>query len=185
MKKRSAIILAAGKGTRMKSQLYKVLHSVAGLSMVEHVFRAVKGSGVSKVVTIVTGHGAQAVREVLGERSEYVYQEEQLGTGHAVRQAEEVLKAEEGHTLVICGDTPLLTKETLEELFNYHETTNAKATILTAIVDNPTNYGRVVRNVKDEVAYIVEEKDATSEEKAVQEINTGTYVFDNKHFLKR
>lgn len=179
MKKRSAIILAAGKGTRMKSQLYKVLHSIAGLSMVEHVFRAVKGSGVSKVVT-VTGHGAQAVKEVLGQRSEYVYQEEQLGTGHAVRQAEEALKDEEGHTLVICGDTPLLTEQTLEELFNYHEATNAKATILTAVVDNPTNYGRVVRNDKDEVAYIVEEKDASAEEKAVQEINTGTYVFDNK-----
>lgn len=179
MKKRSAIILAAGKGTRMKSQLYKVLHPIAGLSMVEHVFRAVKDSGVSKVVT-VTGHGAQAVQEVLQDRSDYVYQEEQLGTGHAVQQAESVLKDEEGHTLVICGDTPLLTAQTLEELFNHHEATNAKATILTAKVDQPTGYGRVVRNDKGEVAYIVEEKDASPEEKAVQEINTGTYVFDNQ-----
>lgn len=179
MENRMAIILAAGKGTRMKSDLYKVLHPVCGLPMVEHVFRAVKASGVGELVTIV-GHGAEKVKEVLQERTQYALQAEQLGTGHAVLQAKEQLAHLEGHTLVICGDTPLLTSETLSALFEYHLTTNAKATILTALADNPTGYGRVVRVVDQTVSKIVEQKDASHEELLIKEINTGTYVFDNK-----
>ena len=112
MEKRMAVVLAAGKGTRMKSALYKVLHPICGISMVEHVMRAVEASGVTEIVTIV-GHGAEQVQEVLGERTAYALQAEQLGTGHAVQQAAAQLAGKKGHTLVICGDTPLLSADTL------------------------------------------------------------------------
>lgn len=179
MKNRHAIILAAGKGTRMKSDLYKVLHQVAGKSMVEHVVDAVTEAGFEKIITIV-GFGAEMVKEQLGERSSYCLQEEQLGTGHAVMQAEELLADKEGVTLVICGDTPLLTAETLGRLVALHEEEQAKATVLTANADNPSGYGRVIRDASGYVRNIVEEKDANEAERAVQEINTGTYVFDNQ-----
>lgn len=179
MEKRLAIVLAAGKGTRMKSDLYKVLHPINGISMVEHVLRAVRASHVERIVTIV-GHGAEIVREVLADQSEYALQEEQLGTGHAVLQAKDLLENEDGNTLVICGDTPLFSAETLNQLFEYHENTGAKGTILTAIAQNPTGYGRVVRYGDGEVSRIVEQKDASVEERAITEINTGTYVFNNK-----
>ncbi len=178
MTKRFAVVLAAGQGTRMKSKLYKVLHKVCGKAMVEHVIDQVEITGVDKIVTIV-GHGAETVKETIGERSSFVLQEEQLGTGHAVLQAEDMLANQEGTTLVICGDTPLLTSETLDNLIAHHESQNAKATILSAHADNPFGYGRVIRNEDNLVKKIVEEKDASEDEAAVQEINTGTYVFDN------
>ena len=171
MRKRMAVILAAGKGTRMKSKLYKVLHPILGLSMIEHVMRAVEGSQVDQIVTIV-GHGAEAVQGLLGDRSDYAIQAEQLGTGHAVLQAKNLMDKQVGSCLVICGDTPLLTAETLEALFDYHEAEDAKATILTAQVDNPKGYGRVIRQADGHVSHIVEDKDANSEEKQVKEINT-------------
>lgn len=179
MSNRMAIVLAAGKGTRMKSSLYKVLHPVCGLPMVEHVIRSVKQSGVEQIVTIV-GHGAEKVQEVLGDSSEYALQAEQLGTGHAVLQAKDLLASQEGTTLVICGDTPLLTGETLQQLFETHETTGAKATILTAVAEDSTGYGRIVRSANGEVSKIVEQKDASEAELEIKEINTGTYVFDNQ-----
>lgn len=179
MRKRMAVILAAGKGTRMKSKLYKVLHPILGLSMIEHVMRAVQGSQVDQIVTIV-GHGAEAVQGLLGDRSDYAIQAEQLGTGHAVLQAKNLMDKQVGSCLVICGDTPLLTAETLEALFDYHEAEDAKATILTAQVDDPKGYGRVIRQADGHVSHIVEDKDANSEEKQVKEINTGTYIFDNQ-----
>lgn len=179
MTNRYAVILAAGQGTRMKSKLYKVLHPVCGKAMVEHVVEQVEHTGVDRVVTVV-GHGAEAVKEVLGDRSEYVLQAEQLGTGHAVLQAEPALGTEKGTTLVICGDTPLLTSEVLEQLLQHHEENQAKATILTAHAANPSGYGRVIRNEENNVKKIVEQKDASEEEIKVQEINTGTYVFDNE-----
>lgn len=178
MAKRFAVVLAAGQGTRMKSKLYKVLHKVAGKAMVEHVIDQVEITGVDKIVTIV-GHGAELVKDTIGERSSFVLQEEQLGTGHAVLQAEDMLTNEEGTTLVICGDTPLLTSETLDNLIAHHESQGAKATILSAHADNPFGYGRVIRNENNLVEKIVEEKDASEDEAIVQEINTGTYVFDN------
>lgn len=179
MEKRLAVVLAAGKGTRMKSELYKVLHTINGISMVEHVLRAVQQSNVERIVTIV-GHGAETVRDVLADQSEFALQEEQLGTGHAVLQAKDLLKDEEGSTLVICGDTPLFSAETLNQLFEFHEESNAKGTILTAIAEDPAGYGRVVRQSDKEVSRIVEQKDANKEEQAITEINTGTYVFNNK-----
>lgn len=173
------IILAAGMGSRMKSSLYKVLHPVAGKPMVEHVIEQVEALEPTKVVTVV-GFGADKVKEQLGERTSYALQSEQLGTGHAVLTAESLLKNEEGVTLVLCGDTPLLQAETLKELVDYHREHQAKATILTAKAENPTGYGRIIRDESGMVTKIVEQKDATAEEAKVNEINTGTYCFDNK-----
>ena len=138
-----AVILAAGQGTRMKSKLYKVLHPVCGKPMVEHVVNHVQSVGVNRIVTIV-GHGAEKVREHLGDTSEYALQEEQLGTAHAVEQAKSILGDLQGTTIVICGDTPLIRPETMEALLAYHQDNNAKATILTAVAEDPTGYGRVL-----------------------------------------
>ncbi|MBV7391410.1 bifunctional UDP-N-acetylglucosamine diphosphorylase/glucosamine-1-phosphate N-acetyltransferase GlmU [Enterococcus sp. ALS3] len=179
MEKRYTIILAAGKGTRMKSKLYKVLHPVAGKPMVEHIIERVIETKPSEIVTVV-GHGAEKVKEQLGDRTEYVVQEEQLGTGHAVMQAAEFLKGKKGTTLVISGDTPLLTSQTIDHLFDYHQGKKASATILTAHADDPTSYGRIIRDHVGIVEKIVEQKDATPEEIRIQEINTGTYCFDNE-----
>lgn len=177
--KRYAIILAAGQGSRMKSKTYKVLHKIAGKSMVEHVLGNVDQLTPEKVVTIV-GFGAEDVKSQLGERSEFALQEEQLGTGHAVLMAKEQLGDKVGTTLVICGDTPLITAETLDALFAEHEKSGAKATILTAHAENPFGYGRIIRDGNNQVEKIVEEKDATPEERLTQEINTGTFCFDNE-----
>lgn len=181
--KRYAVILAAGQGTRMKSRLYKVMHKVMGKPMVGHVVEAAKEAGIDQVVT-VTGVGAETVKEYLGEKSDYVLQEQQLGTAHAVKHAENMLKDKEGTTLVICGDTPLLKSETLEKLMEFHEAEEAKATVLTAHAQAPSGYGRVIRSEAGSVVKIVEEKDASEEEKSVQEINTGTYCFDNQALFK-
>jgi bifunctional UDP-N-acetylglucosamine pyrophosphorylase / glucosamine-1-phosphate N-acetyltransferase len=183
MANRYAVILAAGQGTRMKSKLYKVLHPVCGKSMVQHVVDQVNKLELEKIITIV-GHGAEMVKETLGESISYGLQEEQLGTAHAVMQASEYLDGKEGVTIVLCGDTPLITAETMEALLHCHEEQKAKATILTAHIENPTGYGRIIRNASGKVERIVEEKDASLEEKAVQEINTGTYCFDNKFLFE-
>jgi len=174
-----AVILAAGQGTRMKSKLYKVLHPVCGKPMVEHVVDHIQSLDVERIVTIV-GHGAEKVKEQLGDKSEYVLQAEQLGTAHAVMQAESILASLEGTTLVVCGDTPLIRPETMKALLDHHVAQKAKATILTAVAENPTGYGRIIRNAEGQVAQIVEQKDASSDQQLVKEINTGTYCFDNK-----
>lgn len=176
---RYAVILAAGQGTRMKSKLYKVLHPVCGKPMVQHVVDQVSRLNIEKIVTII-GHGADKVKAQLGESSSYVLQESQLGTAHAVKQAKDLLEGKDGLTLVVCGDTPLIKAETMEQLFKYHEQTSAKATILTAYTDEPTGYGRIVRNEQGLVEKIVEHKDASLDERKIKEINTGTYCFDNK-----
>lgn len=174
-----AVILAAGQGTRMKSKLYKVLHPVCGKPMVQHVVDHIQTLDVNRIVTVV-GHGAEKVQQQLGDKSEYVLQAEQLGTAHAVQQAEAILGNEEGTTLVVCGDTPLIRPETMQALFEHHQAKNAKATILTAIAENPTGYGRILRGSNGQVEQIVEQKDASAEQQLVKEINTGTYCFDNK-----
>lgn len=179
MTNRYAVILAAGQGTRMKSKLYKVLHPVCGKPMVQHVVDQISSLQMKQMVAVV-GHGAEKVQEQLGDHIQYVLQEEQLGTAHAVMQAEEVLANEEGVTLVVCGDTPLITSETMEKLIAEHESLGAKATILTAQPDDPTGYGRIIRNSEGTVERNVEHKDASEEERKVTEINTGTYCFDNK-----
>ncbi|MGE1102901.1 bifunctional UDP-N-acetylglucosamine diphosphorylase/glucosamine-1-phosphate N-acetyltransferase GlmU [Peribacillus simplex] len=179
MSNRYAIILAAGQGTRMKSKLYKVLHPVCGKPMVQHVIDQVNQLQIEDIVTVI-GHGAEKVQEQLGDSCKYALQEQQLGTAHAVMQAESVLSVKSGTTLVICGDTPLIKAETMKELIALHEQSQAKATILTAYADNPAGYGRVLRGEGGLVEKIVEHKDATDEERYVKEINTGTYCFDNQ-----
>ncbi|MGG3468397.1 bifunctional UDP-N-acetylglucosamine diphosphorylase/glucosamine-1-phosphate N-acetyltransferase GlmU [Neobacillus pocheonensis] len=178
MPNRYAVILAAGQGTRMKSKLYKVLHPVCGKPMVEHVVDQVTKLNIQEMVTII-GHGAELVKAQLGDRSHYALQEQQLGTAHAVMQAAVNLEGKDGVTIVVCGDTPLIKSETMESLFQHHEKLGAKATILTAKIDDPTGYGRIIRNENGLVEKIVEHKDATEEERKVNEINTGTYCFDN------
>lgn len=179
MKNRYAVILAAGQGTRMKSKLYKVLHPILGRPMIRYVIESLKPTAVDTLVTIV-GHGAEDVKAKVGNDSEFVIQEEQLGTAHAVLQAENILKDKSGITIVVCGDTPLITSKTYEKLFEWHESSNAKATILTTKLENPAGYGRVIRSESGHVERIVEHKDANAEEKNVNEINTGTYCFDNE-----
>lgn len=179
MKNRFAVILAAGQGTRMKSKLYKVLHPVCEKPMIAHIIDEVKQLNATYIVTII-GHGAEKVKETIGSSVSYALQAEQLGTAHAVMQAREQLADKDGVTLVVCGDTPLITNETMEQLIRHHEEADAKATILTAETPQPTGYGRIVRGEDGNVRRIVEEKDATDIEKEIQEINTGTYCFDNK-----
>ncbi|BBW98098.1 bifunctional UDP-N-acetylglucosamine diphosphorylase/glucosamine-1-phosphate N-acetyltransferase GlmU [Geobacillus sp. FSL W8-0032] len=176
---RYAVVLAAGQGTRMKSKQYKVLHPVCGKPMVQHVVDQVSKLGVEKTVVVV-GFGAEQVKEQLGSQCEYALQEEQLGTAHAVMQAAAHLRGLEGITIVVCGDTPLITAETMEALIQHHVNAEAKATVLTAIAENPTGYGRIVRNKAGHVEKIVEHKDASEAEKSICEINTGTYCFDNQ-----
>lgn len=178
-----AIILAAGKGTRMKSDLPKVLHKVAGISMLEHVFRSVGAISPEKTVTVV-GHKAELVEEVLQGQTDFVTQAEQLGTGHAVRMAEPVLEGLSGQTLVIAGDTPLITGDSLKHLIDFHINHKNVATILTAEADDPFGYGRIVRNQHGEVLKIVEQKDASDFEQQIKEINTGTYIFDNERLFE-
>ncbi|PPA68530.1 bifunctional UDP-N-acetylglucosamine diphosphorylase/glucosamine-1-phosphate N-acetyltransferase GlmU [Jeotgalibacillus proteolyticus] len=179
MSNRFAVILAAGQGTRMKSKLYKVLHPVCGKPMVEHVLEQVKHANMNEVVTVV-GHGAELVQAQLGDRSEFVLQAEQLGTAHAVMQAKDRLQDKDGITLVVCGDTPLITAETMSSLIQHHEEQQAKATILTAHQEDPAGYGRIIRDEAGLVKRIVEHKDASEAELAVNEVNTGTYCFNNR-----
>jgi bifunctional UDP-N-acetylglucosamine pyrophosphorylase/glucosamine-1-phosphate N-acetyltransferase len=174
-----AIVLAAGQGKRMKSKLYKVLHPVGGKPMVGHVVDTLHHIQVSKTFVIV-GYGAEAVQSYLGDKVDYAVQEQQLGTGHAVLQAESALGQETGVTIVICGDTPLIQSETLEAMLSLHERSGAAATILTAQLEQPAGYGRIIRGAEGNVSRIVEHKDCTPEEAAVNEINTGTYCFDNQ-----
>jgi bifunctional UDP-N-acetylglucosamine pyrophosphorylase/glucosamine-1-phosphate N-acetyltransferase len=177
-----AIVLAAGQGTRMKSKLYKVLHPVCGKPMVRHVVDMLDKTAVDRTVVVV-GHGASMVKDALGERVEYAIQEQQLGTGHAVLQTAALLEATEGITLIVYGDTPLLTEDTIHNLIRIHNERGAAGTVLTAQVDNPFGYGRIVRDTKGAVLRIVEEKDCTEEERKITEINTGTYCFDNRQLF--
>ena len=177
--KKFVIVLAAGKGTRMKSKLYKVLHQVCGKSMVEYVVEAAQAIKPDKIVTIV-GNGAEEVKKVLANKSEFVLQKKQLGTGDAVLTASDELAAEKGATLVITGDTPLFTSQTFQKLFDYHQSKGNAATVLTAQAPNPYGYGRIIRDDQDNVLRIVEQKDATADELKINEINTGVFCFDNQ-----
>ena len=177
------VILAAGKGTRMKSALPKVLHCAGGKPMVQQVLDAAKKAGAKRNI-IVTGFGGDMVREVLGGQAEFVTQEEQLGTGHAVRQAEPLLKGVDGTVMVLCGDTPLLTGELLKHFYEEHVKAEAKATVLTAIMPDATGSGRIIRGADGSVEKIVEHKDATEAEREVKEVNSGIYCFDAKSLFE-
>jgi bifunctional UDP-N-acetylglucosamine pyrophosphorylase/glucosamine-1-phosphate N-acetyltransferase len=175
---RAALILAAGEGTRMKSELPKVAHRVLGVPMVELVVDAARTSGVDRVV-VVTGHKADVV-EALIEGVPTCRQERQLGTGHAVMSARDTLGDLEGSLLVLSGDTPLLRPETIARLLSERERTGSAVCLLTTHLADPTGYGRIVRGPDTAVTGIVEEKDCTPEQRAIDEVNTGTYCFDAK-----
>lgn len=179
MTNRYVVILAAGKGTRMKSTLPKVLHQVAGKPMVELVLDTALAAGVDQVVTVV-GYGGDQVAEQLGDRSVIVRQAEQLGTGHAILMAEDQLGGQDGMTLIASGDAPLFRAETFNKLFAVHEKAGNAVTVLTAEAPNPQGYGRIVRDDLGNVIRIVEQKDATPAEEALTEVNTGVYVFNNQ-----
>jgi bifunctional UDP-N-acetylglucosamine pyrophosphorylase/glucosamine-1-phosphate N-acetyltransferase len=179
MKRLYAIVLAAGKGTRMKSRKHKVLHPVCGKPMIEHILDAISRLQAEKTILVV-GHLGETIKEHLGDRVIFVDQEQQLGTAHAVMQTKSLLEKEDGITLVLNGDHPLFTPETLQKLVQKHVETEAAATVLTAVMDNPTGYGRVVRREDGQVDRIVEHKDASEEERKIKEVNTGTYCFDNR-----
>ena len=177
------VVLAAGKGTRMKSKLYKVLHKVCGKTMVEHVVDAAQGVNPAEIVTIV-GTGAGDVEKVLADKSKFAFQEKQLGTGDAVMTAREELGDKDGATLVVTGDTPLFTTDTFNELFKYHAEKGNAATVLTAKAPIPFGYGRIIRDDQGNVLRIVEQKDGKPEELKVKEINTGVFCFDNKKLFE-
>ena len=177
-----AIILAAGKGTRMKSRLPKVLHVVCGIPMLEHVVESARAAGVKRNIVVI-GHGSDNVRQTLSSKIEWVVQSEQLGTGHAVIQAAPLLSDSDGHVLVLCGDTPLITAETLARLVKEHYEMGNTGTIITADAANPSGYGRIVRDSTGVVKEIVEHKDASEEQLKIKEINTGIYCFKIKQLF--
>lgn len=173
-----AVILAAGQGTRMKSKTHKVLHPIGGKPMIEHIVSTMEQLGVEQTVVVV-GFEAEAVQQYLGDRVRYALQKEQLGTGHAVRQAEMYLKGLPGTTLVINGDNPLITVDTYRDFVHDFKGRQVAASMLTAVIDNPVGYGRVLRSPEGDVERVVEEKDANAAERKLREINTGTFCFDN------
>jgi bifunctional UDP-N-acetylglucosamine pyrophosphorylase / glucosamine-1-phosphate N-acetyltransferase len=172
------VILAAGKGTRMKSGRPKVLHRAGGLPMIEHVLKTARSVS-PQTLAVVVGHGATELREALVRQPDltFVVQEPQLGTAHALLTTEPVFRGRSGSLVLLSGDVPLLTPATVRNLLDCHTATSAALTVLTAMVDNPQGYGRVVRS-GDGIARIVEERDASAAERAVREINSGIYAFD-------
>jgi UDP-N-acetylglucosamine diphosphorylase/glucosamine-1-phosphate N-acetyltransferase len=178
MKKLITLILAAGKGTRMKSDLPKVIHKINGKELVKFVIDQAKMSG-SDEIWLITGHKSEMVRDVTsGLGVNYVEQKEQLGTGHAVMQAEEVLRGKKGDVLILCGDVPLLKPSTLKNFREFHNASGAVATVMTTEFEDPTGYGRIVKDSEGGILRIVEQKDASDDEKSIKEINSGVYIID-------
>ncbi len=173
-----SLILAAGKGTRMKSDLPKVVHKCNDYPMVHYVIEASKEAGADDVCVIV-GYKAEEVRASITETVEYAIQTKQLGTGHAVKCAKDFI-GNDGDVIILCGDTPLITGETLSRLVETHRDGGYGVTVLSAILDDATGYGRIIRDTEGQFAKIVEHKDATEEERLVKEINSGMYVFNCK-----
>ena len=178
-----AVVLAAGKGTRMKSNKSKLVHKIYGKELVKRVVEAAKKSDIEDVIAVV-GYKKEQVQIVLGESVEYAYQDEMLGTGHAVLQAEEYLKDKHGKVVVLNGDVPIIRPETIKRLVKKSVKNKEYATLLTAIYNNPSGYGRIIRDDGGNVKEIIEEKDATEEQKKIQEINSGIYCFDIQELLK-
>ncbi|MDF9866706.1 bifunctional UDP-N-acetylglucosamine pyrophosphorylase/glucosamine-1-phosphate N-acetyltransferase [Bacilli bacterium PM5-3] len=179
----NAIILAAGKGTRMKSNYPKVIHKILNKPMIMHVIDNLRTANVTDIISVV-GYKSELVEEVIKDDSRFVYQTEQLGTGHAIMMASECLENQDGLTIIICGDTPLISSSTIEALIDHHLRNENTATILTGVLDDALAYGRIIRDDKNNVKGIVEFKDASDDEKLINEFNTGTYIFDNKKLFE-
>jgi UDP-N-acetylglucosamine diphosphorylase/glucosamine-1-phosphate N-acetyltransferase len=175
-----ALILAAGKGTRMKSDMAKVLHVLNGKPLLHYSLAAAKSAGAEKIVAVI-GHQADTVREIFADSGcVFVEQKPQLGTGHAVLQAKDLLADYRGLTVILCGDVPLLKPATIKSLVDNHLAAKAVVSVLTTIPPPPHAYGRIVKDNKGNVLKIVEHKDATEDEKKIGEINTGIYCVDTK-----
>lgn len=174
-----SIILAAGKGTRMKSDTPKVLHKIFGVPLLGYVIDALEGLADENFV--IVGHQAETVTEYVNKEFsnvKTVLQSPQLGTGHAVSMACPQLENFDGEVLILCGDTPLITNDTLKEFIDFHCENNSDLTVMSAMFENPTNYGRIIREENGTLSSIVEEKDATQEQKQVKEVNAGIYCLD-------
>lgn len=178
-----AVVLAAGKGTRMKSDKSKLVHKIYGKEIVLRSVENAQKAGINEIIAVV-GHLKEQVQEVLKDRVKYVYQEEMLGTGHAVMQAKEFLQGKKGKVVVLNGDVPILRPETIRNLIEKSTANKEYATLLTAIYDNPFGYGRIIRDEGGNVEGIVEEKDATESQRKIKEINAGIYCFDIEELLK-
>ena len=180
----SALILAAGLGTRMKSSKAKVLHELMGRPMIMHVMDTVEQLGLDHVYVIV-GHQKEKVAELISEyKAGYIVQEKQRGTGHAVLCAEEALLNKGGTVLILSGDVPLIRPETLQAMLAGHLRNRPVLTIMTTSLTDPTNYGRIVRNSQGGLLGIVEEKDATAEQKGIREINAGIYCAETEFLFR-
>lgn len=175
----AVVVLAAGQGTRFRSAIPKVLHTLLGRPMLEWVLEAASPLKASKTVVVI-GNGAEQVKETLGKRDglAFAMQKERKGTAHALKAGLKALKAFDGDLLVLCGDTPLVTAAQLSKLLVAHRKSRAVCTVLSAVLDDPTGYGRVLRHPSGEVTRIVEQKDANETELALQEVNSGIYVID-------
>ena len=176
-----SVILAAGKGTRMKSDTPKVLHQIYSKTLLGYVIDAVNETGLADENYVIVGHQAERVEEYVKANytnAKTVLQSPQLGTGHAVSMVCPYLKDFDGEVIILCGDTPLITSETLNTFINAHREMKSDITVMSAIFDNPTNYGRIIRNSDNSLNSIVEEKDATPEQKGVKEINAGIYCLN-------
>jgi bifunctional UDP-N-acetylglucosamine pyrophosphorylase/glucosamine-1-phosphate N-acetyltransferase len=180
----AALVLAAGQGTRMGSDLAKVLHRMAGQPLLAHVLAMLDRLGVGRRLVVI-GHQADRVRAAFAESDvEWVLQAEQRGTGHAVLMAGPALEDFEGTLLVVCGDTPLLRASTLDTLLSRHRGSGASVTVLSARVPDPAGYGRIMRDAEGRVTGIVEERDATEEQRRIDEINSATYAFEYKDLVR-
>ncbi len=204
-----AVILAAGEGKRMKSSVTKVAHRICGKALVEYVLEAAEGAGADKCIAVV-GHKAQQVMDCLGSRVDYAVQETQQGTGHAVIQARKAIEKYAGDKggnkgsnkgsdksgdnggnkggdnddiLVLCGDTPLITSATLREALLHHRQTGNAVTVITAAVEDPKGYGRIIRDEDGNLTGIIEHRDATEEQKEINEINAGMYCYKRRELL--
>ncbi len=177
------VILAAGKGTRMVSSMGKLIHNLCGQPLVKYVIDASIGCGIKRNIVIV-GHDAGEVKKALGGNFEYVFQKEQRGTGHALLQASPLIKDFHGTILVLPGDAPFLKPDILKSLISHHQKTRASVTILTAVLPDPGNYGRIVREREGEIIKIVERKDARLKEIEIREVNSGVYCFDSETLQK-
>ncbi len=176
--KNYAIVLAAGKGTRMKTELPKCAFPILQKPMIEYIVENIEKSVVDEIVCVV-GYKKEYIEELLGERVKYVFQDEQLGTGHAVKMAKDLLNKKQGTTVILLGDMPLVDKKVIDKVISYHNDKKNDLTVVTAEFDNPKGYGRIIRNEYGSIERIVEHKDCTKNQKTIKEINTGIYIVDN------
>ena len=174
----TSVILSAGMGTRMKSELPKVLHKICGKELCRWVAETSQNAGADKVVSVI-GHKGEMVKESLSDLCEYAVQSEQKGTGHAVMQALDFIKAAGKNTVILNGDAPLIKTETIKNAVEYHNANGNAVTVITALLDDASGYGRIVREADGSVKKIVEHKDASDEERKINEVNSGMYVFDS------